>query len=117
MNAREALLTRLYEAFNRQDVETLITAMHPDVDWPNYLDGGRMRGREALKAYWAEQFTIIRPEAFPIAFETLVDGRMRVKLQYGARSVESGGLWANQIITHTYGFDGDLITRMDVASD
>lgn len=117
MTAHEALLTRLYDAFNRQDVEALLAGMHAEVDWPNYLDGGRLHGRDALRGYWTEQFAIIRPEAFPIAFEALDDGRMRVKLQYGARSVESGGLWANQIITHTYSFDGDLITRMDVAGD
>ncbi|MBP7704467.1 MAG: nuclear transport factor 2 family protein [Caulobacter sp.] len=113
MTDHEALLATLYEAFNRQDLETLMAAMHPDVDWPNYLEGGRLKGKAALRNYWSRQFRIIRLEAFPISMETLDDGRVCVKVQYGARSVESGGLWVNEITTNTYSFDGGLITRMD----
>jgi hypothetical protein len=41
MNETEALLDRLYDAFNNQDLDTLLASMHPEVDWPNYLEGGR----------------------------------------------------------------------------
>ena len=34
MNDLERLLGRIYEAFNRRDVDTVLAAMHPAVDWP-----------------------------------------------------------------------------------
>ena len=56
MGDREALLTGLYEAFNRKDIEAVVGALHPDVSWPNLFGEGRLHGQEALRAMWREQF-------------------------------------------------------------
>jgi len=39
-----ALLQRTYAAFNARDLETALAAMHPDVTWPNGMEGGTLRG-------------------------------------------------------------------------
>jgi hypothetical protein len=49
----EELLRRTYMAFNRRDTEAALAMMHPEVDWPNAWEGGRVAGREAVAAYWA----------------------------------------------------------------
>jgi hypothetical protein len=113
MGDRKALLTRLYKAFNDRNVFTLLEGMHPDVSWPNFLEGGRIEGREALGAYWTGQFAVVAPEASPIEMRELSDGRIYVRLHYLIRAIEGGGIWTDEITNNTFTFDGDGIIRMD----
>ncbi len=113
MPDRKALLLRLYKAFNDRDVGALVDAMHPDVDWPNFLEGGRVRGREALRAYWAGQFAMVAPEASPIEMLELSDDRVFVRLHYVIKALDGGGVWTDEITTNTFTFEDDLIRRMD----
>lgn len=112
MGDHKALLTRLYEAFNRKDVEAVVAALHPDVDWPNLLDGGRIHGRDAVRAYWRRQFAIISPEATPISYQSLPDGQMIVTIHYVVRAVE-GGLWTDETTANVYSFKDGMILKMD----
>lgn len=113
MGDRKALLTDLYEAFNRKDVEAVVAALHPEIDWPNFLDGGRLKGREAVRAYWERQFAIITPEAMPISYQTLPDGRMAVTIHYVVRAVEGGGLWTDETTSNIYSFKDGMVLKMD----
>jgi len=113
MGDRKALLTRLYAAFNDRDVATLVGGMHPDVSWPNFLEGGRVEGREALTAYWTGQFAMVTPEASPIEMRELPDGRIVVRLHYVIKATEGGGVWTDEITSNTFTFEGDEIIRMD----
>jgi len=113
MSERRALLTRLYAAFNDGDVETLIAAMHPDIDWPNFLEGGRIRGRDALRDYWLEQLKLVHPEAEPIEMHEMPGDRVVVRLHYLIRALEGGGVWTDEITNNTFTFEGELIRRMD----
>ncbi|MDQ2842107.1 MAG: nuclear transport factor 2 family protein, partial [Acidobacteriota bacterium] len=54
--ARQPLLLQLYAAFNARNIDAVLPALHPDVDWPNGWEGGRMRGRDAVRAYWTRQW-------------------------------------------------------------
>jgi hypothetical protein len=113
MSDRKALLTKLYVAFNDRDVGTLAEAMHPDVSWPNFLEGGRVEGREALSAYRVDQFKVVRPEASPIGMQELSDDRVVVRLHYVIRALDGGGVWTDEITNNTFTFEGDQIIRMD----
>jgi SnoaL-like domain len=42
----------VYAAFNARDIETVLAALHPDVDWANGMDGGGVLGRADVRAYW-----------------------------------------------------------------
>jgi hypothetical protein len=46
MPATRELLTALYDAFNARDLDAALAAMHPEVDWPNGWEGGRVFGRD-----------------------------------------------------------------------
>jgi hypothetical protein len=48
----QALLRRASEAFNARDIYGALALMHPDVDWPNGMVGGRECGHVAVRAYW-----------------------------------------------------------------
>lgn len=112
MGEREALLTQLYEAFNRRDIEAVVGAMHPDVDWPNLFGDGRRRGREAVRAMWRDQFAQIDPEATPIGFTANPDGSVTVKINYVVRNRE-GRIFTDEIATNTYWFKDGKVVRME----
>ena len=71
----EALLRRAYAAFNARDVDAAVAILHPDVDWPNAFEGGRVRGRDSVRAYWVRQFDAIDPQLMPrvVADGAIVD--------------------------------------------
>jgi len=48
-------LRALYTAFNARDLDGAHASMALDVDWPNGWDGGRVVGRDDVRAYWLRQ--------------------------------------------------------------
>jgi hypothetical protein len=114
--AREALLRRMYEVFATDERDAFVPhCLAPDVDWPNMLDGGRLHGHEAVRAYWARQFAAGHPL---VRLEGLRPGRSAgtvvVTVRLGLRDT-SGEQWAEETVEHVYAFGADgLVTRMDV---
>ena len=39
--------------------------MHPDVIWPNGMEGGTVVGHAAARAYWTRQWGLIDPRVEP----------------------------------------------------
>ncbi len=70
MNEHQQFLQNLYDAFNRREIETIISSMRPDVKWANGLEGGFVYGRDAVREYWTNQFKDIQPELETLKFET-----------------------------------------------
>jgi len=112
MGKHDARLTRLYEAFNRKDIEAVVASLHPDVSWPNLFGEGRLRGRQAMRDMWRDQFATINPEATPLEFTTLPDGRVAVRISYVVRTLD-GRLFTEEAATNTYTFADDLIIGME----
>jgi hypothetical protein len=85
------------------------------VDWPNVLDGVRLHGRAAVRAYWARQFAAGHPL---VALEGVRldgdDGSVVATVRQGMRDAE-GDHWAAGTVEHVYRFGEDgLVARMDV---
>jgi hypothetical protein len=111
--AAEDVLRRTYSAFNARDVDAVLAVMHPDVDWPNAFEGGRVRGRELVRAYWARQFDQINPKVTPVAFAARDDGRVAVEVHQVVKSLE-GEVLSEGPVVHVYLFVDGLVQRMDV---
>ena len=107
------LIAATYRAFNARDVEAVLAALHPDVDWPNGMDGGRMRGHAAVRDYWTRQWTMIDPAVEPIAVEVDDAGRVIVDVHQVVRD-HAGAVLADQRVQHVYEFHDALITRMEI---
>ena len=110
---RQDLLRSLYEAFNARDIDTVVAAMSPDVDWPNGWQGGRVVGHDAVRRYWERQWAEIRPNVRPTAFSEREDGSIEVRVHQVVRD-PSGALLDRADVRHVYAFDGELVRRMDV---
>ena len=111
--ADEQLLRRAYEAFNGRDIEAAIALMHPDVDWPNAMEGTRVHGHHGVRDYWTRQFTTIQSRVEPRGFRADPDGRVVVDVRQVVRG-PAGELLADTMVQHVYTISEGLVTRMDV---
>ena len=117
MGGPEQTLAALYHAFNRRDLDAVLTRMHPEVDWPNAWEGGRVHGRDAVRAYWERQFEEVSSIVEPVGFETGEGGEVVVDVHQVVHDPRTGDLLSDSQVRHIYHFEGDLITRMDVEED
>jgi hypothetical protein len=107
------LLRLTYEAFNARNIDTALTHMTEDVDWPNAWEGGRVTGHEQVRDYWTRQWAAIDPTVDPVAFNSRPDGSIAVEVHQVARSLD-GTLLGDGRVVHVYDFRDGLIARMDV---
>ncbi|HEX6460515.1 MAG TPA: nuclear transport factor 2 family protein [Thermoleophilaceae bacterium] len=110
---REELLKAAYAAFNARDIERALTLMHADVDWPNGMEGGRVRGLDGVREYWTRQFGMIDSHVEPERFELLDDGRVAVRVHQVVRSLD-GAVVSDGHVTHVYRFRDGLVGGMDI---
>jgi len=110
----EDTLKAAYEAFNARDVEAALALMHPDVDWPNAWEGGRVAGRDAVAAYWARQFEQISSTVEPEGFDHDPDGAVTVTVHQVVRDAKTGEIQADTHVLHRWWLEDGLVVRMDV---
>ena len=109
----ETILTNAYNAFNHRDIETALAMMHPDVDWPNGMEGGIEHGHDAVRNYWTRQWTIINPHLEPLKFDRTGDGRINVTVHQLVKDL-SGKILLDEIVQHIYSIEEGLITKMEI---
>src|SRR5438270_1532283 len=107
------LLINIYNAFNRRDIETVLNALHPGVDWPNGMEGGRVYGREAVRQYWVRQWSQINPTVEPRSFHTDPTGATVVEVHQVIQDL-SGTLLSERMVQHVYRIENGLIRSMEI---
>lgn len=106
-----------YSAFNARDVDAVLETMHPDVDWPNAWEGGRVRGHQAVREYWLRQFEAISSEVEPEGFREGPDGAITVDVRQVVRDAGNGELLSESHVRHRFHLADGLIVSMEVAGD
>jgi hypothetical protein len=109
----EQLLRQAYAAFNARDIDGALALMHPDVDWPNGMEGGRELGHDAVRAYWTRQFGLIDSHVEPVGFERDDQGRIVVEVHQVVRDLE-GSVLSDGRVRHVYTLRDGLVSRMDI---
>ncbi|HTZ74078.1 MAG TPA: nuclear transport factor 2 family protein [Candidatus Aquilonibacter sp.] len=107
------LLADAYDVFNRRDIEKILGIMHPNVDWPNGMEGGRVRGRDAVREYWRRQWSMVDPEVKPVAFEDDEKGRTVVDVHQVVRDLD-GKIILDRVVQHVYSVRDSQIERMEI---
>jgi hypothetical protein len=113
MPTTQELLTATYAAFNARDIDTVLEAMHPEVDWPNGWEGGRVLGHDGLREYWRRQWAVLDPHVQPVAFEKDAQGRTVVLVNSAVRDLD-GKLVFEGMLTHIFSIEDGLVRRMDI---
>lgn len=110
---REHRLRRLYKAFNDRDIDTVLSAMAPDVDWPNGWEGGRLIGHDDVRRYWESQWAELRVAVIPTSVTERLDGGADVRIRQVVRD-PTGAVLERTYVRHVYEFTGSLVQRMAV---
>jgi ketosteroid isomerase-like protein len=113
MSTERELLTSAYAAFNGRDIDRALATMHPDVEWPNGMEGGYVHGHREVREYWTRQWRAIDPHVEPRGFETADDGRIVVDVHQVVRD-PTGTVVTDQMVQHVYRIDGGLIRSMEI---
>jgi ketosteroid isomerase-like protein len=107
------LLREAYAAFNRRDIDGVLASMSADVDWPNGMEGGRVHGREEVRAYWTRQWAVVDPHVEPMSIVEGDAGETAVEVHQVVRDL-TGKLLVDQIVLHVYRIRDGLVERMDI---
>lgn len=110
---RVASLRALYESFNERDLDAVLAAMAPDVDWPNGWEGGRLRGREEVRQYWVRQWQEIRPTMIVRNIAERPDGTVEARVRLVVRD-PAGSVLERSEVTHVFELVGPHVRRMTV---
>jgi hypothetical protein len=109
---RVARFRRLYDAFNRREIDDVLAYLAPDVDWPNVAERSRVVGHDAVRAYWAAQFERINPRVEPTDFVPRGDDLV-IAVHQTVRDLD-GKILSESDIAHAYSFTGELVAQMNV---
>jgi nuclear transport factor 2 (NTF2) superfamily protein len=103
----------IYAAFNAREIDRLLLLMTLDVAWPNGMEGGVERGREAVRAYWTRQWGMIDPQVTPLTVEARSDGRLAVVVRQVIRDLSGAVLRSGEVL-HTYTLDDGFVAAMEI---
>lgn len=107
------LLHAAYAAFNARDIDAALALMTADVAWPRAFKGGFVRGPQAVRAYWTEQWSEIDPHVEPLAFYPEGGGRILVEVHQVVRDL-AGGVLADERVGHRFTLERGLVQGMEV---
>lgn len=113
MIVEQKFLRNLYEAFNRREIETILSMMHSDVKWANGMEGGFIYGRDKVREYWNRQFETIQPQLEPLEFETDENNRSVVTVRQTVRDLE-GNLLTEKMVRQIFTFEDNLISVFEI---
>lgn len=113
MSSNQQFLQNLYEAFNKGDLETIISVMHPDVKWANGVEGGFVYGRDAVREYWTNQYKVIQVQLETLNFETDEHNRNVVTVHQIVRDLQ-GNLLADATIQQIFTIENGLISLYEI---
>src|SRR5262249_34099461 len=108
-----ALIATIYAAFNRRDVQGALAHMSDNVSWPKASEGGRVVGKEAIRAYWNRQWQEFDPQVEPIEGIDRGAGNIDVRVHQLVKSVD-GEVLSDSQVWHFYTIVDGLIECMDL---
>ena len=111
--ATSELIRRTYTAFNQRDVDAALAGLCKDVEWPNVLEGTYLRGHDAVRAYWLEQFESTSPMVEPYGMTERADGRVAVDVHQVIRTLD-GYVLVDRDVRHVLTLRDGRVARMEV---
>ena len=66
MTKTESLIDQAYSAFNQRNIDVALALMSDSVSWPKASEGGRVVGKDEIRAYWRRQWKEFDPHVDPV---------------------------------------------------
>jgi hypothetical protein len=109
----QTLIAQAYSAFNQRNVDGALALMSDNVSWPKASEGGRVVGKEEIRAYWTRQWREFDPHVEPIEVIEREGGKTDVKVHQLVKSL-GGDVLSDSVVWHVYTITNGLIDRMDL---
>jgi hypothetical protein len=113
MTSDEQLIRRLYDGFNKRDIEAVLAELADDVAWANGMEGTHVHGRDAVREYWTYQWSVIDPAVAPLSVARGDDGAMIVEVHQVVRDLR-GEILLDEVIHHSFRITDDRVLRFDI---
>ena len=112
----KATIEQAYAAFNKRDIEGALALMTQDVSWPKASEGGKIIGKEEIRAYWIRQWREFDPHVEPLAITEEDGGKVRVRVRQVVKSL-AGDILSDSEVLHVFTVNGGRIAAMDLGDD
>jgi hypothetical protein len=110
------VIERAYAAFNRRDTDGALALMTEDVSWPKASEGGKVIGKEEIRAYWTRQWGEFDPHVEPLEITESGNGKVRVRVHQLVKSLRGDVLSDSQVL-HVFTVNSGLIAAMDIGDE
>src|SRR5262245_7290803 len=111
----KTLIEEAYSAFNKRDIDGALALMTQDVSWPKASEGGRVVGKEEIRAYWTRQWGEFDPHVEPLAMTVEDGGKVRVRVRQIVKSLH-GDLLSDGEVLHVFTVNSGLIAAMHLGN-
>ena len=111
-----ALIEQAYSAFNKRDIDAALALMTEDVTWPKASEGGKVVGKEEIRAYWTRQWAEFDPHVEPLAITEGDGGKVHVRVHQLVKSLQ-GDVLSDSEVLHVFTLKSGLIAAMDLGDE
>ena len=112
----KTLIEQAYSAFNMRDIDGALALMAQDVSWPKASEGGKVVGKEEIRAYWTRQWGEFDPHVEPLAITEGDGGKVRVRVHQLVKSLQ-GDVLSDSEVLHVFTVNTGLIAAMDLEGE
>jgi len=112
----KTLIEQAYFAFNKRDVDGALALMTEDVSWPKASEGGKVVGKEEIRAYWTRQWAEFDPHVEPHAILEGDGGKVSVSVHQLVKSLQ-GNVLSDSEVLHVFTVNAGLIAAMDLGDE
>jgi len=107
------VIEQAYSAFNKRDIDAALALMTEDVSWPKASEGGKIIGKEEIRAYWTRQWSEFDPHVEPLAINEESGGKIRVRVHQLVKSLQ-GDVLSDSEVLHVFTMNRGRIASMDL---
>jgi hypothetical protein len=112
----KTIIEQAYSAFNQRNINSALALMTEDVSWPRASEGGKVVGKEEIRAYWTRQWGEFDPHVEPLAMTEEDGGKVRVRVHQLVKSLQ-GDVLSDSEVLHVFTVNGGLIAAMDLGNE
>lgn len=109
-------IEQAYSAFNQRDIDRALALMTQDVSWPKASEGGRVIGKEEIRAYWTRQWKEFDPHVRPLAITIDSRGNARVRVHQLVKSLQ-GDVLSDSEVVHVFTLTDGRIAAMHLGDE
>src|ERR1700751_2842735 len=97
----KAIIEHAASALNKRDIDGALALMTQDVSWPKASEGGKVVGKEEIRAYWTRQWRDFEPHVEPLAITEEDRGKTRVRVHQLVKSLQ-GDVLSDTEVLHVF---------------